>query len=95
MMAMKNYGYEIIFMDELQTIKNESLKSAKVQNTSTNIHRGTVDSLQIKIKFSVIPIQMTLYEMIKRISQTSRRVTDLKNYKLFLKIFILRFINQK
>ena len=50
-MAMKNYGYEIILMDELQTIKNESLKSAKVQNTSTNIHRGTVDSLQIKIKF--------------------------------------------
>ena len=38
-------------MDELQTIKNESLKSAKIRNTTTNIGHGTVDSLEIKIKF--------------------------------------------
>ena len=44
-MAMKSF-----FMDELQTIKNESLKSAKIRNTSTNIDHGTVDSLQTKIK---------------------------------------------
>ena len=37
-------------MDELQTIKNESLKSAKIRNTSTNIDHGTVDSIEIKIK---------------------------------------------
>ena len=43
-MAMKSF-----FMDELRTIKNESLKSAKIQNTSTNDH-GTVYSLQTKIK---------------------------------------------
>ena len=30
--------------------KNESLTSAKIQNTSTNIDLGTVDKLQIKIK---------------------------------------------
>ena len=40
------------FMDELQTIKNESLKSAKIRNTSTNIDHGTVDSLQTKIKLT-------------------------------------------
>ena len=39
------------FMDELQTIKNESLKSAKIRNTSTNIDYGTIDSLEAKIKF--------------------------------------------
>ena len=44
-MAMKS-----LFMDELQTVKNESLKSAKIQNTSTNIDHGTVDKLQTKIK---------------------------------------------
>ena len=44
-MAMKSF-----FMDELQTIKNESLTSAKIRNTSTNIDHGTVDSLQTKIK---------------------------------------------
>ena len=44
-MAMKSF-----FMDELQTIKNESLKSAKIRNTSTNIDHGTVDKLQTKIK---------------------------------------------
>ena len=45
-MAMKSF-----FMDELQTIKNESLTSAKIRNTSTNIDHGTVDSIEIKIKF--------------------------------------------
>ena len=38
------------FMDELQTLKNESLKSATIRNTSTNIDHGTVDSLQTKNK---------------------------------------------
>ena len=37
-------------MGQLQTMKNESLKSAKIRNTSTNIDHGTVDSLQTKIK---------------------------------------------
>ena len=37
-------------MDELQTIKNESLKSTKIRNTSNNIDNGTVTSLQTKIK---------------------------------------------
>ena len=37
-------------MDELQTIKNESLKSAKIRNSSTNIDHSTVSSLQTKIK---------------------------------------------
>ena len=37
-------------MGQLQTIKNESLKYAKIPNTSTNIDHGTVDSLQTKIK---------------------------------------------
>ena len=37
-MAMKSF-----FMDELHTIKNESLKSAKIRNTSMNNHHGTVD----------------------------------------------------
>ena len=31
-------------MDELETIKNESLKSAKNRKTSTNTDHGTVDS---------------------------------------------------
>ena len=44
-MAMKSF-----FMDELQTIKNELLTSAKIRNTLTNIDHGTVDSLQTKIK---------------------------------------------
>ena len=44
-MAMKSF-----FMDELQTIKNETLKSAKIRNTSNNIDHGTVNSLQTKIK---------------------------------------------
>ena len=44
-MAMK-----LFFMDELQVIKNESLTSANIRNTSTNIDYGTVDSLQTKIK---------------------------------------------
>ena len=38
------------FIDELQTMKNESLKSANIRNTSTNIVHGTVNSLQTKIK---------------------------------------------
>ena len=37
-------------MDELQTIKSESLTSAKIGSTSTNIDHGTVDNLQTKIK---------------------------------------------
>ena len=44
-MAMKSF-----FLRELQTIKKESLTSAKIPNTSTNIDHGTVDSLQTKIK---------------------------------------------
>ena len=44
-MAMKS-----LFMAKLHTIKNESLISAKIQNTSTNIDLGTVDKLQTKIK---------------------------------------------
>ena len=44
-MAMKSF-----FMDGLHTITNESSKSAKVRNTSTNNDHGTVDSLQTKIK---------------------------------------------
>ena len=139
-MAMKSF-----FMDELQAIKNESLKSAKIRNNSTNIDHGTVDSLEAKIKFletenkllkddiknkqklidsiiehnsNLIRAQnvfaqnhcvtrkindksisrtntKTLYKMMKRMSQTFQRMTDLKNYKLVLKIFILRPINRK
>ena len=37
-MAMKSF-----FLDELQTIKNESLKYAKIRNTSNNIDHGTVN----------------------------------------------------
>ena len=44
-LAMKSF-----FMDELQTIKNESLTSAKIRSTSTNIDHGTIDSLETKIK---------------------------------------------
>ena len=47
-MAMK-----LFFVEELQTIKNESLKSAKIRNTSPNIDHGTVNSLQTKIKLLV------------------------------------------
>ena len=43
-MAMKSF-----FIDELQTIKNESLTSAKIRHTSTNIDHGTVDSLLTKM----------------------------------------------
>ena len=45
-MAMKSF-----FMEKLHTTKNESLKSAKICNTSINNDHGTVDSLQTKIKF--------------------------------------------
>ena len=38
------------FMDELHAIKNESLKSAKILNSSTNDDHGIVESLQNKIK---------------------------------------------
>ena len=41
-------------MDELQNIKNESLKSVKIRNTSTNMDHGTVNSLQTKIKQKLI-----------------------------------------
>ena len=44
-MAMKSF-----FMDELHAIKNESLKSEKMRNSSTNDDHGTVESLQNKIK---------------------------------------------
>ena len=44
-MAMESF-----FMEELQTIKNNSLTSAKIRNASTHIDHGTVDSLQTKIK---------------------------------------------
>ena len=44
-MAMKSF-----FIDELYTIKNKSLKFAKIRNTSTNNDHGAVDSLQTKIK---------------------------------------------
>ena len=39
------------FIDELHTIKGESLKSANIRNTSTNNDYSTVDSLQTKINF--------------------------------------------
>ena len=39
-MAMKSF-----FIDEFQTMKNESLKSANIRNTSTNTDHGTVNSL--------------------------------------------------
>ena len=32
-------------MDEFQIIKNESLTSAKIENTSNNIDQGTAESL--------------------------------------------------
>ena len=139
-MAMKSF-----FMDELQTIKNESLKSAKIRNTSNNIDHGTVNSLQTKIKLlenenkllkddiknkqklidSILEHNSNLIQAQnvfaqnhsvtrkindksishtntnnalrndKKMSQTSQRMTDLKNYKLDLKIFILRPINRK
>ena len=132
-------------MGQLQTIKNESLKYAKIPNTSTNIDHGTVDSLQTKIKLlenenkllkddiknkqklidSILEHNSNLIQAQnvfaqnhsvtrkindksishtntnnalrndKKMSQTSQRMTDLKNYKLDLKIFILRPINRK
>ena len=72
-MAMKSF-----FIDELQTMKNESLKSANIRNTSTNTDHGTVNSLQTKIKL---------------LEKENKRLKDLKNYKLVLKIFTLRLIN--
>ena len=45
-MALKSF-----FMNELQTIKNESVTSAKIRNTSTNIDHGTADSLQTKTNY--------------------------------------------
>ena len=132
-------------MGQLQTIKNESLKYAKIPNTSTNIDHGTVDSLQTKIKLlenenkllkddiknkqklidSILEHNSNLIQAQnvfaqnhsvirkingksiihtntnnvlrndKKMSQTSQRMADLKNYKLVLKIFILRLINRK
>ena len=123
-MAMKSF-----FMDGLHTITNESSKSAKVRNTSTNNDHGTVDSLQTKIKlletenkllkddvknkqklinvihektvilfklkmfllyvtFSleirwikvlVKPLDVTPFEIIKRMSETLQRMKDWKN----------------
>ena len=131
-------------MGQLQTIKNESLKYAKIPNTSTNIDHGTVDSLQTKIKLlenenkllkddiknkqklidSILEHNSNLIQAQnvfaqnhsvirkingksiihtntnnvlrndKKMSQTSQRMADLKNYKLVLKIFILRLINR-
>ena len=123
-MAMK-----LFFMDELQNIKNESLKSVKIRNTSTNMDHGTVNSLQTKIKQKLIDsilehncdliqtqnvfvqyhsVTRKINDKIishtntnnalrndKKMSQTSQRMADLKNYKLVLKIFILRPINRK
>ena len=37
-------------MDELNTIKNKSLTSTKIQNTQTNTDHGTENSLETKIK---------------------------------------------
>ena len=133
-------------MDELQTVKNESLKSAKIQNTSTNIDHGTVDSLQTKIKLlenenkllkddiknkqklidSILEHNSNLIQAQnafaqnhsvtrkindksinytntnnalqndkKRMSQRFQRMTDLKSFKLVLKICILKLINRK
>ena len=131
-------------MGQLQTIKNKSLKYAKIPNTSTNIDHGTVDSLQTKIKLlenenkllkddiknkqklidSILEHNSNLIQAQnvfaqnhsvirkingksiihtntnnvlrndKKMSQTSQRMADLKNYKLVLKIFILRPINR-
>ena len=142
-MAMKSF-----FMDELQAIKNESVKSAKIRNTSTNIDHGTVDKLQTKIKLlqnenkllkddrknkqklidSILEHNSNLVhaqnafaqnhsltrkindesishtntnnvlrndEKKKKMIQTSQMMADLKNFKLVLKIFILRLINRK
>ena len=52
-MAMKSF-----FMDELHTIKNESLTSTKIRSTSTNIDHDTVDSLQTKIKLLETEIKL-------------------------------------
>ena len=41
----QNYGYDIIFHGWTSYHKNESLKSAKIRNTSTNNDYGTVYSL--------------------------------------------------
>ena len=46
-------------------------------------------------KSIVIPLEITLFEMIKRMSQSFQSMTDLQNFKLVLKIFILRLINRK
>ena len=129
-MVMKSF-----FIDELQTIKIESLTSAKIRNTSTNAGHGTVGSLQTKIKLletenkllkddiknkqklidsilehssnliqaqyvfsqkhsatrktndksTVIPLETTLFEMIKRMSQTFQRMTDLNELQVSFK----------
>ena len=57
-MAMKSF-----LMDELQTIKSESLKSAKIRNTSANIDHGTVDSLEAKIKFLETENKLLKYDI--------------------------------
>ena len=103
-----------ILMDELQTIKNESLKSAKIRNNSTNIDHGTVDSLEAKIKFletenkllkdDIKNKQKLIDSILEHNSNLIRAqnvfaqnhcVTRKMNYKLVLKIFILRPINRK
>ena len=61
-MVMKSH-----FMDELQTMKNESLTSAKIRNTSTNIDHGTGDSLQTKI--TLLAAENKLLKDDKRISR--------------------------
>ena len=40
----------LFFTDEIHIIKKELLTPAKIQNSSTAIDHGTVDSLQTKIK---------------------------------------------
>ena len=65
-MAMKS-----LFMAKLHTIKNESLTSAKIQNTSTNIDLGTVDKLQTKIK-----LLETINKLLKNDIKNKQKLID-------------------
>ena len=76
--------------------ENKLLKDDIETNKLITSFLKNTQSLERKmIKVSVIPLETTLYEMIKIMSQTSQRMADLKNYKLVLKIFILRLIYRK
>ena len=73
-MAMKSF-----FVDELHTIKNESLTSTKIWNTSTNIDHCTVDSLQTKINpLSVNPTKWsnTLKQFVGNVPRNCLSVFD-------------------